>query len=230
MDCRVLTRGILDPERERALEEVLTALELPGRRFQAELRMGGSAEVIDLGVNGVRVTLMPTVSNCAERSPDPREAAIFLVLAEQIFDRFRPDVLPSPIELDERAEPMTTATPAPRVGAAATKRVGPGRVRRASDRGLLPMALQSYLELLDWTGCQLRAGTQGVIPQGLESMLYRLQVSAESWLVTVAKFGRRFHRAVGLPDHLKAEAQRLGVNWLQGVRLSQVAFESGQDN
>jgi hypothetical protein len=89
MDCRVLTTGILDPERETALEEVLAALELPDRRFQAELRTGGSAEVIDLAVNGVRVTLMPTVSSRAERSPDVREAAIFLELADQIFDRSR---------------------------------------------------------------------------------------------------------------------------------------------
>ena len=86
------------------------------------------------------------------------------------------------------------------------------------------MTLHSYLELLDWTGRELRAGTHGVIPQGLESILDRLQVSAESWLETVTRFGRRFHRAVGLADHLKAEAQRLGVNWLQGVRSSQMAF------
>ena len=72
-----------------------------------------------------------------------------------------------PIELDERAEPLTTATTAPPVVAAATKRVGSARSRRASDRGLLPMTLQSYLELLDWTGRQLRAGAHGVIPQGL---------------------------------------------------------------
>ena len=129
----------------------------------------------------------------------------------------------SPIELDERAEPLTTATPAPRL--APQPRGASVRVAsRASDRGVLPMTLQSYLELLDWTGRQLRAGTQGVIPRGLESMLDRLQVSAESWLETVAQFGRRFHRAIGSADHLKAEAQRLGVNWLQGIRSSQVAF------
>jgi hypothetical protein len=57
------------------------------------LGSGRAAEVIDLSVNGVRVTLMPTVSSRAERSPDAREAAIFLELAEQVFDRFRPDVL-----------------------------------------------------------------------------------------------------------------------------------------
>jgi len=52
--------------------------------------------------------------------------------------------------------------------------------------------LQSYLELLDWTGRQLRAGTRGVIPQCLESILDRLKVSAESWLETVEQFGRAF--------------------------------------
>ncbi len=55
----------------------------------------------------------------------------------------------SPIELDERAEPLTTATSAPQVVAAATKSVGSRRPRRASDRGLLPMTLRTYLELLD---------------------------------------------------------------------------------
>ena len=35
MDCRVLTTGILDPERETSLDEVFATLELPVRRCQA---------------------------------------------------------------------------------------------------------------------------------------------------------------------------------------------------
>jgi hypothetical protein len=109
MDCRVLSAGVLDHERETSLDEVLAALELPTRRFQAELGRGGSTEVIDLSVNGVRATLMPTASSRAERSPDAREAVVFLELAEQVFDRFRPDVLltygghPAGLELMRRA-------------------------------------------------------------------------------------------------------------------------------
>ncbi len=105
----MLTTGILDPERETSLDEVFATLELPARRFQAELGTGRAAEVIDLSVNGVRVTLMPTVSSRAERSPDPREAAIFLELVDQVFDRFKPDVLlsygghPASLELMRRA-------------------------------------------------------------------------------------------------------------------------------
>ena len=71
--------------------------------------MGRAAEVIDLTVNGVRVTLEPTAASRAERSPDLREAANFLELAEQVFDRFKPDVLltygghPASLELMRRA-------------------------------------------------------------------------------------------------------------------------------
>src|SRR5271157_3019605 len=150
---------------------------------------------------------------------------------------FRRDGWLCPIELDERAEPLTTAMATPQAAAAPTQRVGSseshsprvsrcasGRSRRASDRGLLPMTLESYLTLLDWTGRQLRAGTHGVIPPALGSILDRLQVSAESWLETIAQFGRQFHRAMGLSDHLKVEARRLGVSRLHGLRWSQMAF------
>jgi len=73
-------------------------------------------------------------------------------------------------------------------------------------------------------GSSIASWTHGVIPPGLQSILVRLQVLAESWLETVARFGRRFHLAVGLADHLKAEAQRLGVTWLHGLRWSELAF------
>ena len=59
MDCRVLTTGILDLERETPLDEVFATLELPTQRFEAELGTGRAAEVIDVSVNGVRVSLMP---------------------------------------------------------------------------------------------------------------------------------------------------------------------------
>src|SRR5271157_4815054 len=125
-DCRVLRRGILDPERETSLDEVL-ALELPAGRFQARLGRGGVAEVVDLGMNGVRVTVMPTASSRAERSPDPRESAIFLELAEQVFDRFRPDVLLTYSGHPASLEPMRRARRV--AGAECPRRAGFGGAR-----------------------------------------------------------------------------------------------------
>src|SRR3954449_6403628 len=85
-DCRVLTAGVLDYERETTLDEVLAGLDLPSQPFKADLvrpvvamspDLASSVEVIDLTVNNVRVTLMPTASSRAERSPDSRESSCF---------------------------------------------------------------------------------------------------------------------------------------------------------
>ena len=71
--------------------------------------------MIDLTVNGVRVTLMPTASSRAERSPDMQESARFLDLADQVLERFRPHVLltygghPACLELMRRARMKSVA-------------------------------------------------------------------------------------------------------------------------
>ena len=53
-----------------------------------------------------------------------------------------------------------------------------GNCRRASNKGLLPMSLEKYLELLDWTGRQVREGKRGAIPASLAPILDRLGIQA----------------------------------------------------
>jgi glycosyltransferase involved in cell wall biosynthesis len=64
-DCRALTRGVLDYQRETPLDEVLATLERPARRASAALGRGGAAEVVDLEPGGFyrvsRVVLMPSL-------------------------------------------------------------------------------------------------------------------------------------------------------------------------
>lgn len=104
IDARVLSTGILDYARETPLVQVLDRLEASYRRAlalqshdpgQAAEGQGvtGGIEVFDLELDGVRVTLMPTSSSRIGRSPSPAESAAFLDLADQVFDRFRPQVL-----------------------------------------------------------------------------------------------------------------------------------------
>ena len=108
-DCRALACGVLDYERETPLDDVLAAMDRPTPRVGAALSRGGEAEVFDLELDGVRVTLLPTSHSRAERAPSPREGAIFLDLVEQVLERFRPEVLltyggnPVSLELMRRA-------------------------------------------------------------------------------------------------------------------------------
>ena len=95
---------------------------------------------------------------------------------------------------------------------------------RASNRGCLPISLTTYLQLLDWTGRQIRGDKRGAIPAELAPVLERLQVSGESWVGMVKKFGRTFRRAAGTPKSLAQEAARYGRRWLQGVTASRAIF------
>lgn len=96
--------------------------------------------------------------------------------------------------------------------------------RRASNKGFLPMPLDDYLRLLDWTGRQVRQDKRGAIPGDLAPILERLGTSGALWIDTVTNFGRWFHRAAGRVSLLGAEATRAGKHWFQGVRHCQQAF------
>ena len=48
---------------------------------------------------------------------------------------------------------------------------------RASEKGLLPLKLEEYLAVLDWTGRQPREGKAGAIPSDLTLILKRLGIN-----------------------------------------------------
>jgi REP element-mobilizing transposase RayT len=74
--------------------------------------------------------------------------------------------------------------------------------RRASNRGCLFMSLDQYLQLLDWTGRQLRRDKPGVISGDLQPIMERLDCTLESWLDFVRNFRRRFRTEAGRPEAL----------------------------
>jgi REP element-mobilizing transposase RayT len=112
----------------------------------------------------------------------------------------------SPFELSEAAE----AEPIPS--------------DRASNKGCLAMSFAEYLNLLDWTGRQLRADKRGAIPADLAPILERLQVSDEGWLQLMGQFSRMFRRAAGRPQSLQQEREQRGCQLMQGIRHSRAIF------
>lgn len=103
-------------------------------------------------------------------------------------------------------------------------RSGPDHAARASNQGYLPIPLENYLPILDWTGRQFRATARGTIPAQLAPILERLGVKGEVWLETVQHFGTRFRRAVGRHQSLAALAARSGQSWFHGQRAAAIAF------
>ena len=144
-DCRSLTCGVLDYQRETTVDELLASLGLDGsaRRRAASLESGGRAEVVDLEVGGVRVTMVPTASSRPDRAPAPHEGAAFLDLAGQVLKRFRPQVLltygghPVGLELMRRAaRPARPSSSTCTTSATATAAGSPTSRRSFSPRSI----------------------------------------------------------------------------------------------
>jgi len=74
------------------------------------------------------------------------------------------------------------------------------------------MSLDRYLQLLDWTGRELRSDKRGSIPKDLDPMLERLQCSGEAWLDLVRNFRKRFRVEIGLPTTLQSVSSRRRTN------------------
>jgi hypothetical protein len=95
---------------------------------------------------------------------------------------------------------------------------------RASDKGLLSMKLDEYLQLLDWAGRELRANKRGAIPAHLAPIIQRLGVEGDELLDTLEDFPRLFRRLVGTAEQIVQRAQEVGRRWMHGVRPAAKVF------
>jgi hypothetical protein len=95
---------------------------------------------------------------------------------------------------------------------------------RASDKGLLPITLDDYLKLLDWTGRTLVEGKRGAIPAHLAPILDRLGVNQFKWLDLVSQFDRLFSHVVGTAAQLADRAAAVGRRWYHGRALCAEVF------
>ena len=91
-------------------------------------------------------------------------------------------------------------------------------------RGVLPLSGDEYLELLDWTGREIRRGKPGAIPIHLAPVLQRLCLDVAHWVETVQRYGSLFWRVAGQVESILAAARRSGRRWFKGVRSGQEIF------
>jgi hypothetical protein len=96
--------------------------------------------------------------------------------------------------------------------------------RRASDLGLLPISLENYVRLLEWTAQQLRSGQHDTIPADLATVLDHFEVQQDQWLDTVEWYESAFGHAVGRAASLAAVASRMELQQLKGIAACRTAF------
>lgn len=88
----------------------------------------------------------------------------------------------------------------------------------------IPYHIIDYIELVDWTGRQMRADKRGAIDTALPPILARLGISADCWLQNCQQLETIFHRVLGPVSSLKQFCQKLGQRWLHGQTACRRSF------
>ena len=82
------------------------------------------------------------------------------------------------------------------------------------------MSNSDYLELLDWTGRTLAPGKRGRIARDAPAILSIIDRDPQRWSTRIKAFGDGWFRAIGTAEDLIELAERLGQDWLKGIRLA----------
>ena len=99
--------------------------------------------------------------------------------------------------------------------------------KRASDRGWLPIQVDEYLQLLDWSGRLVAKGKSGAIPKEVAPILERLKIATETtehWRHLVTHFDRLFTHVVGTSEQLVERAAEAGRRFYRGRAACAAAF------
>ena len=91
-------------------------------------------------------------------------------------------------------------------------------------RGILPMTVSEYIDLVDKSGRMIRLDKRGAIDAGLRPILVRIGVNPQAWTATISDFGDKFSLVAGLASNLRKYANQLGRRWFKGVGAAQIAF------
>lgn len=97
-------------------------------------------------------------------------------------------------------------------------------VHKQRRHGFLPVTLDQYLALLDWSGRGCPRDKPGAIDADLPPILKRLGLGASGWLELLQQFDQGSRQAVGSPSALLEEALRRGRRWLHGLGQARRCF------
>jgi len=88
----------------------------------------------------------------------------------------------------------------------------------------IPYHFIDYIELVDWTGRQIRQDKRGAIDSSLPPILARLGLSVDCWLQNCQQLETVFHQVIGPISLLKQFCQKLGLRWLHGQTACRRSF------
>lgn len=84
----------------------------------------------------------------------------------------------------------------------------------------LPLTQGQYIELVQWTGQQIRPDKKGAIPTNAPAALGKTGCSATHWPTQVKAVGSGYWRMIGTNEQLMEKAEAIGQRWLKDIGIA----------
>ncbi len=94
----------------------------------------------------------------------------------------------------------------------------------ATNTSHIPLHLTDYIELVDWTGRQIRADKRGAINENVPPILGRLGIEQGNWLQNCQKLEAEFRQVIGPAAAIEKFCLAIGQKWLQGIHHCRRCF------
>ena len=88
----------------------------------------------------------------------------------------------------------------------------------------IPYNLLEYIQLVDWTGRQIKAGKRGFIPDKIPPILVRLNINTAAWINNCEGLERHYHRVIGSASHMMEFCEKFKQQRVVGITAARVAF------
>ncbi len=88
----------------------------------------------------------------------------------------------------------------------------------------IPYNIIEYIQLVDWTGRQIRAGKRGYIKDNIPPIFERLKMNTSAWLHNCQHLERDYHRVIGSSARLLEFCEKLRQQRVVGITAARLAF------
>ena len=88
----------------------------------------------------------------------------------------------------------------------------------------IPIHLTDYIELVDWSGRQIRPDKRGTISDTAPHILARLGIQQNNWLHNCQKLEEDFRQVIGPVAAIDKFCKAIGQKWLQGLSSCRRCF------
>lgn len=89
----------------------------------------------------------------------------------------------------------------------------------------LPMSLQAYIDLVEWTGQSMAYEHKAAMPANIRSSLESLNLQQNHWLKQMENFKDNFCHIVGPVEQIREKAKALKQRCMKGITAAQLLYQ-----